>query len=48
MTPMKHPAAPAPVSGSGFGFDAIMRSPDYTRFAAWYARSSHFAPGRAG
>jgi hypothetical protein len=25
---------------SGFGFDEIMRDPDYTRFMTWYAKFS--------
>jgi len=29
---------------TGFGFEAIMRNPDYTRFTAWYARFSLLAP----
>jgi hypothetical protein len=40
------PAAPLAAASTGFGFDEIMRSPDYTRFPTWYARSSYLAPGR--
>ena len=45
MTPMKyHPVAP--VSDNSFGFEEIMRNPDYTRFMNWYAQFSYFARGR--
>ena len=46
-TPMQHyPIASAPVSKTGFGFDEIMRNPDYTHFMRWYAQFSYLAPPR--
>ena len=46
-TPMQHhPIASAPVSKTGFGFDEIMRNPDYTHFMSWYAQFSYIAPLR--
>ena len=45
MTPMSTtPLAPA--TKTGFGFEEIMRNPDYSRFMNWYARFSFFAPSR--
>jgi hypothetical protein len=32
-------------TSTGFGFEEIMRDPDYTRFETWYARYSFFAAG---
>ena len=44
MTTPMQPVASAPVSKTGFGFDEIMRNPDYTRFMSWYAQFSYLAP----
>jgi hypothetical protein len=40
-----HPVQPR--RATGFGFEEVIRDPDYTRFMAWYRRSSLLAPGRA-
>ena len=45
MTAMEYPPL-APATKTGFGFEEIMRNPDYSRFMNWYARFSFFAPGR--
>jgi hypothetical protein len=45
MTPMQYHCVAA-TPKTGFGFEEIMRDPDYTRFMNWYARSSFFAAGR--
>ena len=42
-TPWSTPLA-APATKTGFGFEEIMRNPDYSRFMNWYARFSFFAP----
>jgi hypothetical protein len=35
----------SPTTKTGFGFEEIMRNPDYSRFTDWYARFSFFAQG---
>jgi hypothetical protein len=47
MTAMKFSPVTVPVSKTGFGFDQIMRKPDYSRFPAWYATFSRLAPQQA-
>jgi hypothetical protein len=46
-----HPVAPGSspraVPSTGFGFDAIMANPDYTRFLDWWDANNRLAPNRA-
>lgn len=44
-SPIQHTRL-VPSSTTGFGFEEIMRNPDYSRFTNWYARSSLYAKSR--